>query len=499
MKGKELAVAELDLMHSNLGNYLKGKYPLLNKGFIGCSTFDDSENKFYILAGGSDTTSKIKIENIDEKYFKNGDKVTVTVKYVDYKGLGGAVVSPEELMVKVVKIKGNTIEFKIPCERESQAYFIEIAPYNNEEEFKNDQTFDRYEAEEATLSGNANATDMIAYACSENEVVKGIEKNSFIEFTVNVKKAGKYNIDFVYGNGPVGERITAEAKIIINGNEHLIKFPSTIKEEYMECVSGTFELKKGKNTIKIQVLNDCILTLDFIDVTNIKNVVTTYFEKLDLKNIDTNENSYSVIVANDGYYTFATDKTVSTAIINGYEKQLENGTVYLHRGYNKVNFEGNVLLNEVKECSNKSPLLVITPGDVNIFNGATLEDDDFTSTGKRIGWISSENGGYCSFNVTTPTSGYYSLTIEYANNEEGGFHDYNVDLIERYIAISINGEKQGNYFFRSTYSWQNYKTTTVVVYLNEGDNKITFTNDGSYSFNNRITYAPNIGKITVNY
>ena len=61
MKGKELEVTEWDLFHSNIGNWLKGKYPLFNKGFIGMASFDEAENKFYVLAGGSAEDSKIKI------------------------------------------------------------------------------------------------------------------------------------------------------------------------------------------------------------------------------------------------------------------------------------------------------------------------------------------------------------------------------------------------------------------------------------------------------
>lgn len=34
------------LFHSNIGNWLKGKYPLFNKGFIGTASFDEDENKF---------------------------------------------------------------------------------------------------------------------------------------------------------------------------------------------------------------------------------------------------------------------------------------------------------------------------------------------------------------------------------------------------------------------------------------------------------------------
>ena len=32
----------------------------------------------------------------------------------------------------------------------------------------------------------------------------------------------------------------------------------------------------------------------------------------------------------------------------------------------------------------------------------------------------------------------------------------------------------------------------------EDENRLTITNDGSYSFNNRLTYAPDIGSISVN-
>ena len=247
MRGKELKVNEWDMFHSNIGNWLKGKYPLLNKGFIGMASFDEDENKFYILTGGSAENSKIKIKNIDEQYLKNGDKVTIKVTYVDFKGLGGAVYSPEECMKEVAKVSGNAISFTIPCERESQSYFIEITPYNNEEESKNGNRTLRFEAEDGEYSGDTFVPEWISYASSKGLVVKGLDKDSTIEFTVNVPKAGLYNLDFVYANGAVeAGRITAKAQVSINGNEREVEFPSTIKEEYMECLSITANLKKAK-------------------------------------------------------------------------------------------------------------------------------------------------------------------------------------------------------------------------------------------------------------
>ncbi len=502
MRGKELEVSEWDLFHSNIGNWLKGKYPLFNKGFIGMASFDEAENKFYVLAGGSAEDSKIKIENIDEKYFKNGDKVTVKVNYVDFKGLGGAVYAPEECMTEVCKVSGNAIKFTLPCEAESQAYFIEITPYDNEEESENNNRTVRYEAEDAEFTGNAWVPEWISYASSKGLVVKGLDKDSSIEFTVDVNEAGMYDIDFVYANGAVeAGRITANAQISINGDEQSVEFPSSIKEEYMECVTITAELKKGKNTIHINVINDAILTLDFIDVSKFAPLDDILFTSLKYARNTTSGTSpmYSVIVPQDSIYSIQLSNPDVKMTINGIEQQSTKDTVFLHRGYNKIVLGGNSTIVEVCFVDGATPpTTTVTPADMTIHNGATVEDDENTSSGKRIGWIASDKGSYATFNVNVKEAGYYNFTIEYSNNEEGGFHAYNVDLIERYITFTVNGENRGNYFFRSTYSWETYKTKTVVLYLEAGDNEIKLSNDGSYSFNNRVTYAPNIGDIQVN-
>lgn len=500
MRGKELKTEEWDLFHSNIGNWLKGKYPLFNKGFIGTASFDEDENKFYILTGGSSEKSKIKIENIDEEYFKNGDKVTVKVTYVDFKGLGGAVYAPEYCMTKTVKVSGNSIKFNIPCERESQSYFIEVSPFNNEEESTNDKRTLRFEAEEAKYSGNTMVADWISYSSSEGLVLKGLDKDSTVKFTVKVPKAGKYNLDFVYANGAVESgRITAETQITVNGDELQTEFPSTVKSEYMECVSVSADLKKGKNIIYVNVQNDAVLTLDFIDISPSESDESIYFAPLKYKRNTCGGTSsmYSVFAPSDSMYKINLTNRDDIMVVNGIKQSSPNSTVFLHRGYNKIVLDGNNSIAGISSVD-YTPVSTISPADMTISNGATLEDDENTVSGKRIGWIASDTGSFAIFNVNVKEDGYYNFTFEYANNEEGGYHDYNVDLVERYITFTVNGENRGNSFFRSTYSWETYKTKTVVLYLEKGNNEIKLSNDGSYSFNNKITYAPNIGTVQVN-
>ncbi len=495
MKGKELETAEWDMLHSNIGNWLKGKYPLMNKGFIALASFDETEEKFYVLTGGSDKNSRVKIENLDSS-FEDGDSLTVKISYVDYKGLGGAVNAPAECAVINTSVKGKTISFTVPAERESQAFFVEITKGDSVKYENPVKTF-RFEAEEAELSDGLSATDAVAYSVSEGKCVKGITKDTPVTFNVKVPESGTYKLDMVYGNANTGDtgRKSIDVEITDIDIVHTVKCHSSIKEDCMECVSLFLDLKKGSNKITLKPTEGA-LVLDFIDVTK-KTDEEVFVERLTSRNTK-EENAYSLFISSDGYYKLADLTDDGSIIINGIEiKGDGDGIFYFSRGYSKAVLPEGVTFTGLKAVENDGKSIIINPDDVRLLGGATKEENGNTSSGKHIGWISSETGGNIEFTVNAEKAGYYAFTVEYANNEEGGYHDYNVDLVERYITVSLDGIKQGNYFFRSTYSWDNFKTGTIVLKLHEGENKIVFANDGSYTFNNNVTYAPDIGSITV--
>ncbi len=497
MKGRELETEEWDMMHSNIGNWLKGKYPLMNKGFIALASYDETEEKFYILAGGSDKDSKIVIDNLDGA-FTNGDKFTVKTSYVDYKGLGGAVIAPVLSETKNITVRNGKLSFTVPCERESQAFFIEITKGDGES-YENPVKTVRYEAEDVEINSSDITVEGGAYALSGGKCIKSAssDRPPFV-FKVKAEKSGTYMLDLVYGNVNYtgGQRTVAEVKFTIGDKEYFVKCPSSVKLDCMECVSIEAELIEGDNEIKIEVQSDSnLISIDFLDVTE-KTDVKVYSDRLTSRNTK-EENAYFAIIPYDGYYKLSDLTDDGEITINGTEiKGDGDGIFYFGRGYNKVVLPEGVTFSSAEPVVSETE--AFTPDDVTLIGEALAEEDINTSTGKRIGWISSETDSGIEFKVNAREEGYYAFTVEYANNEEGGYHDYNVDLVERYISISVNGEKQGNFFFRSTYSWDNYKTKTIVLKLSEGENIITFTNDGSYSFNNKVTYAPDIGSITVN-
>ena len=252
MKGKELAAEEWDLFHSNIGNYLKGKYPLMNKGFVALSSYDEAEEKFYVMAGGSDKSSKVKIENLQGSAYKNGDKVTVKISYVDYKGLGGAVTSPVFCQTLDLTVRGNAISFTLPCERETQAFFVEITK-GESQSAKNDVKMLRYEAEDTKLPEGLEGTDLVAYAVSEGKAVKGVTNEAPLTFKVIAPEDGKYILDIVYGNANTDSagRKSISGTVKIGDTEYPVLFPSSVKEDCMECLSIDIQLEKGKNEICI--------------------------------------------------------------------------------------------------------------------------------------------------------------------------------------------------------------------------------------------------------
>lgn len=519
MKGKELLVSEKDILHSNMGKFLLRQAPLSYKGFSAYASFDEADRKIYMLAGGTDRNGKITVENIDSAAFPNGTRLAVNIKSVDFKGLGGKVIAPTELRTKAAYVENSKIEFTLPCERSTTAYLIEISETDEAVELLTESdpfpsVLQRYEAENAKTKGNAFTVKNPAYACSGGKIVKGIDKNSCIEFEIDIPQDGRYILDFVYGCGAVSSegndsRITAAVTVSADGEEQSLEFPSTIKDEYTDCIESAYTFTKGKHTIKIEVKNDAVLSLDFIDVSPAESRSKIYFEKLATRGKNF-ENTYTVITDRDGEYKITlSNYEMNGIVLNGVKIdriRMANNTLTLNlpRGYNKIEFLSGGEIEKIKDITPdpesstfNRDIICITPDDVTLFNGAAAEDDAFTLTGKRIGRIDSDKKSGCEFTAQVPESGYYHLTVKYANNEEGGAHAYNVDLVERYICIDINGKAIPKVFFRSTYSWENYKTKTIAVYLEKGVNTFRFTNDGSYSFNGKTTYAPNIGLITI--
>ena len=143
----------------------------------------------------------------------------------------------------------------------------------------------------------------------------------------------------------------------------------------------------------------------------------------------------------------------------------------------------------------KTENIVLNADDFKLLDGAKCSENSVLKI-KYLDAISSKSGK-AQANIKADKSGVYALTFTYSNNAEGGHHAYNVDLIEQYVTLDVNGEKQ-DVWARNTYSFDTYKTVTVYVKLKNGNNKITLSNSGKTKFDNQESFAPKISSVSLN-
>lgn len=508
MQGNTVETKYQDLFMSNFENaFVKRKEAYTSWGFMGVVSMTQEQDKIDIICGGRDGSAVVKLKNLNDTAFKN-QRVCVKVEEVLYKGLSGVVNTPQLKSLYYTKA-GNTLTVDLNDMDASSAYHITIVPVSEElvqEDYTSDRYIKRYEFEDGKLLGKAYTYNnwYAATGSEENDLVGGMEnEGDGVSITIDVPEDGNYDLNFIYGNANDGvpdengkqnpdDRKDAISTLIVDGNECDISFANTIKSEFTDCLTLNYELSKGKHTISVKH-KDGTIVLDSLLVTASEDELIAAL--YDADRAEENADSYLIIAPADGYYNISALK--GNYKLNDIPVVFNDdnyNTVYLMRGLNYLdtdNTDGVI----VSACEDAGKTFTLTPENAKLFGSAKLTHNDVLNE-DYITDISC-NDGSAEYTVNATKAGMYAMTIRYANNDEGGFHDYNVDLIERYVTVSV-GDRVQDVYCRNTYSWDTYKTVTCYIELNEGSNTITLTNSGKNKFNNLDTFIPNISLITVN-
>ncbi len=493
MQGQTMASEIDDILHSDLGKALKEKRELRYQQFMGLGTITEEKDKLSILVSGADYKGRVVVENLKDTALY-GKNVKVQVEAVTYQGILGKVYEPE--IVKIYSEKcGNNLSVSLDMDDDT-AYRITVTSTENVEQLENDNLWVRFEAEHGTLTGDAYTYDS-AYATTgeQSGMVGGMEKDGDgVEMKITVPEDCTYQLRIIYGKANDGsasaDRVNAEVKFTLDGEESVLSYPNTIRSEITSTYDLERELTKGEHTLKFSHKNGTSV-LDSILVRKAEKRASVYLEE-----DDDRENSYLAVAPCDGYYKLTTSSD-GLFNIDGANVSILNGQafVYLRRGLNYIEGPEKAMINIFTSDEKGKPITLETDAAV-LSDGAVIKKNDTLGI-NYISGISSE-GGKSEYKINAPEKGTYKLTINYSNNRENGVHSYNVDLVEDFITISVNGEKSENLYCRNTYSHDTYTTVTTNISLEKGENVLTFSNDGANKFNNGTTFAPDISSIEVN-
>ena len=461
------------------------------KRLDGIAALRSNNQAIDMIVTGSSKRQQVKIKNLSETDL--GKDVTVTVEAVYYQGLTGIVSSPVLVRQYNTSPSLGNLYVNLPAIDDDAVYFITVEKAMGEvTPVRNTELPVRYEFEEGKLLGNTYTYDS-AYATTGETagMVGGLEnEGDGVRIRATASQSGLYDFTVIFGNANDGnttdDRDFTKAIISVDGKKQEILLPNTIKSEYTDSYTVQLDLCVGIHTIEFYhgegtyVLDSALLSL--------------HTEKDTITLLEDGSRKYIAVAPADGYYNiWASEKTYAT--IDGIRVYLDGmTTVYLRRGLNQLetNVECGTVI--IYNGADALPSQTFTAKDFTLEGGAVLSTDKYGT--EYIDGISSE-GGKAQLTVNAPEKGTYRVTLSYANNQEGGYHDYNVDLIEALLTVEANGESQ-DIFCRNTYSRYTYKTMTFSLELNEGENTLTLSSSGNIRFDGRETYAPQIESITVN-
>ena len=489
MEGSLLKSKIIDILHSDFANVIKYNYNRFHyKGFNGIASMTNDKDKIDVICGGCDYTSGISFKNLGKTNL--GKKVNVKIESVYFEGLSGIVNSPVLVSEYTADVIWGKLRVDINNRDPTAVYHVVITEAEEEkDDYYNNFLPVRYEFENGILSGHSYTYDS-AYATTgqQNGMVGGLENDGdSVTVTFDIPENGSYDLKLIFGNSNDGttpdDRKDSQALMTLDGVTETLSLPNTIKSEYTDKMTLVRYLEKGSHSITFAHKNGTFV-VDSMLVEKHKDIdEITVLNDSDRTN--THNKSFLAVAPYDGFYEI---KSVEAEFsIDGANAFTDgNSVVYLRRGLNYIDIK-----------TDKDTDCIINTTDKKCFSETidadkmTLSETAFLYDG-YIDGISCDNGK-ASFKINVPESGNYRMTVAYSNNEEGGVHSYNVDLIERYI--TVNGKDK--LWCRNTYSWDTVKTVTLNIQLNEGENEIIFSNDGSFRFNNRISYAPHIYSVTI--
>ncbi len=460
--------------------------------YKGIASINEEKDEIKVIAAGSENKRAVKITQLDKTQLSSD--VNVKIECVYYQGLGGVVCSPIVLRQFNTAVSLGTLNINIPATDTDAVYFITVSQKKDDAAIiKNDNIPVRYEFEDGKLLGSAYKYDS-AYATTGKQegMCGGFENDGDgVSLDVYAKTDGIYDFKVIFGNSNDGknkdDRDYTKLKLSVDGNEQILSVPNTVKSEYTDCLNLQLELSKGKHEITFShyegtfVLDSAIMSLH------------EQQQEITLLADSDDGTAYLAVAPSDGYYSISATSSASGSVDGSKCSFADGQMIYLRRGLNQIKLdEKNVKIALCKQSEFDSGITV-TADEMELSGSAVLGEDKYGKS--YIDGISSQ-GGKAEFSVNVPKDGAYRATVSYANNQEGGYHAYNVDLIEAMLTVETGGDAQ-NIFCRNTYSLYTYKTLTFDLELKQGENTVSLYNDGSVLFAGNESFAPRIESITI--
>jgi hypothetical protein len=495
----------------------------------GLASYDTAKRQAQVLVGGAAGDANVTIGHVDPTVF--GSQVTAAVSEATWSGYEGAHAAPRTLArTKLTVRPDGSVTVPLTTMDRMSAYRIVLTPAGSGTPQPAQVPWHAaYEAENAAITAGkvytqGTVSNANGYAASGTKDVGSLNQDtSEVAFTVDVPRAGDYDLSVLYGNqsgGPATQRLTVDG-----GAARTVTYPSTENWTYRGLKNTTVPLSAGRHVIAL-AHDTAEVTLDRIDLTAATRPSAAYEATLadttGSPSYDYGEATgtgtgalvlgprdaavFDVYAPTEGYYP------VTPRATGGPLKLTVHGAataatatsqrLFLTAGNNRVTATpagatpvrlGSL---DVTGAGDDTAGVRGYEAESAALSGtAKPEPGAHASGGRYLGWLGNGASNTATLTVQAPAAGRYLMAVRYANNERrDNGHAYNTDIVSRGADITIGQGKPRRVMFKNTWGWDDYWTLAVPVDLTKGANTVTFANPGAYAPNlDRIDLAPVIG------
>ncbi|QDB78780.1 hypothetical protein FE251_04860 [Georgenia wutianyii] len=512
--------------------------PVLNRPdtLQGIATLDPGKRQATVLFGGTDNEVRLELSGLDPAVF--GDVVDIQIREAEWSGQEGEAQAPPVVATHRLALD-DVMVIDVANDDRLSAYQAVITPALPTQPTVDPTWRVEVEAEDTVLRDvtayNQSPTDDWTFAASRGRDVGSTNRvTSSLTWTVDVPADGTYRFGAVAGvNGPANG--PGRHALFVDGVQaSTIDYEAGFSWGYRGRAETLVELTAGSHELSVRMSADgstllpgSDISLDKFDLTLVTGPETTTYPAVFARSGDatvdyTAADGGAVEVSGDGAITFfpsvretgyydvaleyategaaGVDLAVNRRAVDGVGASaagewVSTARVHLGKGVSEVTVgapDGALVssLTVTRAAEADSETVTIEAEDSS---QVTLHGEARTETvaqptnvsGEQVGQLGGGEGNYAV--VARPEqlgAGQYNLSVRYANAERNTGHDYNTDVITRFLDIGEEGGETTRGGFRHNYSWQGFWTHTVPVDLT--------TDEGDLRLGNATGNAPNI-------
>lgn len=176
-------------------------------------------------------------------------------------------------------------------------------------------------------------------------------------------------------------------------------------------------------------------------------------------------------------------------------------TVFLQKGVNLLRLrnpsDNAIVLGSISFEKVEKDVKTYEAEEGTLTGNTRVENSEYASSGKFVAGIGRGKENALEIRFEVPEGNYYSLVIRYSNEETLGTHAYNLNVVDRYCRLIIDGEER-DLFFRYTGGMDGFSTRILYLYLEKGVHTLRFENPNTEVSPAYVSvYGPNVDCISI--